>query len=386
MAFFAALEAVENEARGEVPSHLKDASRDAQGFGHGQGYLYPHAYRDHFVAQQYLPDALQGRLFYQPSDQGAEAAVRAEVARRREAQLAAMLDDDAHAPPEILSWSPGDAARDRWAARTLSGRGERIVRLRDEAFARLDLARHHLILDLSGGSGWTTFEALRRSPDGQTWAVADDEQAAATIRGQTEALPELERPIVRIGRRASPSGAVQDAAPFDRVLALRLLGATREVGELAAELAALLAPGGRILFGDPLLADSSRLTEVADLSELPARLVDALQVAEEAAYQRSSDPRFAYTPERATEQLEAHGLRVERSDRSRLEERRSLPSRAFDVWFAAGAPFHERLVAAGLSHDELARLEARLRAALQDRESGWSTPWAWLRVGRASDE
>ncbi len=57
MAFFDALEAVEREQEAEVPAHLRDGNRDKEGFGHGEGYLYPHAYRDHWVAQQYLPDA-----------------------------------------------------------------------------------------------------------------------------------------------------------------------------------------------------------------------------------------------------------------------------------------------------------------------------------------
>ena len=69
MAFFDALASVEKEDA-DVPNHLKDASRDAEGFGHGTGYLYPHAYRDHWVAQQYLPDSLVGRVFYTPSTQG----------------------------------------------------------------------------------------------------------------------------------------------------------------------------------------------------------------------------------------------------------------------------------------------------------------------------
>ena len=86
LAFFDALTAVQNEREGEVPTHLKDASRDKEGFGHGEGYLYPHAYRDHWVAQQYLPDALQGRVFYQPGGLGHEARVKAEVERRREAE------------------------------------------------------------------------------------------------------------------------------------------------------------------------------------------------------------------------------------------------------------------------------------------------------------
>jgi putative ATPase len=81
MAFFDALKAVGREREADVPTHLKDASRDKEGFGHGEGYLYPHAYRDHWVAQQYLPDQLQGRVFYEPSREGYEGTIRAKVER-----------------------------------------------------------------------------------------------------------------------------------------------------------------------------------------------------------------------------------------------------------------------------------------------------------------
>lgn len=91
MAFFDALSSVEKEDA-EVPNHLKDNSRDAEGFGHGAGYLYPHAYRDHWVAQQYLPDTLSGRVFYNPSTQGYEATIREGVLSRRELQIAAILE------------------------------------------------------------------------------------------------------------------------------------------------------------------------------------------------------------------------------------------------------------------------------------------------------
>lgn len=85
MGFFDALAAVEREIEDEVPNHLKDPNRDRKGFGHGEGYLYPHAYRDHWVKQQYLPDNLQGHFYYQPSDQGYEAAIREQVFKKREA-------------------------------------------------------------------------------------------------------------------------------------------------------------------------------------------------------------------------------------------------------------------------------------------------------------
>ncbi|MCR4948927.1 MAG: AAA family ATPase [Treponema sp.] len=91
MAFFDALASVEKEDA-EVPNHLRDSSRDAEGFGHGAGYLYPHAYRDHWVAQQYLPDTLSGRVFYNPSTQGYEATIRNDVLSRREIQIAAILE------------------------------------------------------------------------------------------------------------------------------------------------------------------------------------------------------------------------------------------------------------------------------------------------------
>ena len=38
-----------------------DGNRDAKGFGHGQGYLYPHSFEGHWVKQQYLPDGLADR-------------------------------------------------------------------------------------------------------------------------------------------------------------------------------------------------------------------------------------------------------------------------------------------------------------------------------------
>ncbi len=94
MAFFDALASVEKEDA-DVPNHLRDASRDADGFGHGAGYMYPHAYRDHWVAQQYLPESLAGRVFYTPSSQGYEKGIRDEVLSRREAQIAALLERSA---------------------------------------------------------------------------------------------------------------------------------------------------------------------------------------------------------------------------------------------------------------------------------------------------
>jgi putative ATPase len=68
-----ALADVKNQPTGLVPIHLRDASyRGAKELGHGKGYQYPHDYPGHCVKQQYLPDSLKNRRYYNPSDQGWE--------------------------------------------------------------------------------------------------------------------------------------------------------------------------------------------------------------------------------------------------------------------------------------------------------------------------
>ncbi|WP_026689110.1 AAA family ATPase [Alteribacter aurantiacus] len=72
-----ALAAVEKEKRGDVPVHLKDAHyKGAAKLGHGEGYKYPHNYENHYVPQQYLPDHLKTKSFYEPSSNGYEKTVQ----------------------------------------------------------------------------------------------------------------------------------------------------------------------------------------------------------------------------------------------------------------------------------------------------------------------
>ncbi len=68
-----ALAYVKQQPTGEVPTHLRDSSYPgASKLGHGQGYLYPHAYPNHWVEQTYLPPNIQGQSFFIPSQMGKE--------------------------------------------------------------------------------------------------------------------------------------------------------------------------------------------------------------------------------------------------------------------------------------------------------------------------
>jgi putative ATPase len=52
----------------EVPMHLRDAHyKGAAGLGHGEGYRYPHTDPSAGAGQQYRPEALEGRVYYEPS-------------------------------------------------------------------------------------------------------------------------------------------------------------------------------------------------------------------------------------------------------------------------------------------------------------------------------
>ena len=59
------------------PTHLRDAHyKGAATLGHGEGYVYPHDDPSGVVAQQYRPDALEGRVYYEPTPHGAEGGRR----------------------------------------------------------------------------------------------------------------------------------------------------------------------------------------------------------------------------------------------------------------------------------------------------------------------
>jgi putative ATPase len=66
MAIDAAISDISNGLTGDIPAHLKDSHyAGAAKMGHGNGYLYPHSYENHYVPQQYLPDKIKDRKYYE---------------------------------------------------------------------------------------------------------------------------------------------------------------------------------------------------------------------------------------------------------------------------------------------------------------------------------
>ncbi len=77
MAIDNAMEDVRSIKVSGVPNHLRDSHYPgAAKMGHGIGYKYAHDFPNHYVEQQYLPDELVGRVYYELSDNGEEAELK----------------------------------------------------------------------------------------------------------------------------------------------------------------------------------------------------------------------------------------------------------------------------------------------------------------------
>ena len=303
MGFFDALASVEKEKEKEIPNHLKDANRDNKSFGHGAGYLYPHAYRDHWVEQQYLPQSLQGQVFYQPSDVGEEALIKIQVERRREAQLAAMVEETV----EVLSYGEKNKTVDNWLQRTLGEVGDNFSKLRDNLFEIANPQRHHLILDLNAKSGLLTWEAVRRVPEGGVYSWVKNKKDALALIEQSSVLPELTRPIV-----IHPSlSEIPDEIKFDRIIGRNALGKEVDKLRIILDLVKLLNQDGIIILGETIPRRSQRLYNLLDKTWLSEELYQKLVAAEEAIYKIPDDAMVNWDIEDLEKIFIQAGLQVE---------------------------------------------------------------------------
>jgi putative ATPase len=68
-----------------VPLHIRNApTKLMKELGYGRDYRYAHDFADAYVPQEYLPDELRGRVYYDPSNRGHEKTIRERLARWRE--------------------------------------------------------------------------------------------------------------------------------------------------------------------------------------------------------------------------------------------------------------------------------------------------------------
>lgn len=367
MGFFDALERVMKEEQEDVPSHLKDASRDKKGFGHGEGYLYPHAYKDHWAAQQYLPAGLAGSVFYEPSDQGYEARIRDEVARKRETALQAGFESEGR---EIYTWSPENRELERWVSRTMEGRSNTLSIIREKLFTAVNPRRHDRILIIGSGSMYLALEALRRCPEGGVWYIGgsrkEQEQAAgfgAILAESVDGMEEGVRVEAVMGRNLFAAG----------------------VSEHAALVLSKLVPGGALALSETIPSRGQRLSALLS-DKLPKDLADRFIQAEESLYTDEEFPRFSIQIEDMKVHLKNAGFTYGTSETVVREEERMITGTNVDEWFDTEKPgSYKNMLLARLEVSDVDIIESRVRTSLIGNPLHWKVCAAILTAYKPQD-
>ncbi|MBK04041.1 MAG: AAA family ATPase [Deltaproteobacteria bacterium] len=381
MGYFDALNAIQKEKEGEVPNHLKDGSRDKKGFGHGSGYLYPHSYRDHWVAQQYLPNTLQGQVFYQPSTQGWEGAIQEKVARQREAQLAAVMESESE-HREQLTYGPKDGASERWIQRTLGKAGERIAAIRERIFDTMKPMRHDVILDLNGASGLLSWEALRQVPEGGVYTRVEDLGQAKRLGEQAAVFPSLLQPHIFVAPLDTIDEVIQSQfgeLQFEHIIARNACSEMPDKSALFRSIGRLLRKDGHIVMSQIVPRETQRLYELLQPSWLGEGLYQKLKDAEEAFYEDEGEPSFLWNAEKVREDIEEAGLSLQVQEEL-TSTQVCLTSSLIARWFSShpGRPTYADRLAGQMEKDEIQSVQRAFESHLKEKVVPWKGQLLWI--------
>ncbi len=324
LSVFDAIKTVEEERQAEIPNHLRDTGRDAEDLGHGKGYLYPHAYKDHWVAQRYLPTELADRTFFRPSDSGYEGRIKHQIARRRDlleaAEQAGMREYE-----ENLTADPSGAARRRWSARILSGAGESLAAVRDALLDGWDPPRHARLLGVDLGEGLLPWELHRAAPEGLVLAVLRSPRPYDSAVVRAAELPELERPLLRpaegpdfsidVSYNGEPfEDRALGGAAFEGAVCRNIIVVAGAAEKRLATVAAVLRPGAEFRSAESLYLENSRPLEMLYKLRNTGQagfgdLASAARAAEESGLLRALElAEKRYASERGDEQHTVEGI------------------------------------------------------------------------------
>jgi len=375
MSYFDALKAVESEDA-EVPNHLRDASRDAESFGHGEGYVYPHAYRDHWAAQQYLPNSLKGRTFYIPSSSGYEGKIKEDVLRKRELQAAIVLgSQNADADGEFLTWSAASKGREGWFKRLESGRSRLLLNDRDAIFSSACVARQDRVLIPLANDGLLLWESLRKSPEGLTAALVNNTSAKDALYQYASVLDETEKPLIAVTDEIIPDSKECEewfsCHEFEHIL-IRAVRLTVNPKILASRAKALLTKKGNtvLLCSPPRLGE--RLSRIL-LQECGQKdLSSVLEQAEDSFFKESAS---LWEAEDFTAAFEEQGFTVSVETIEQKEER-LITEKDISVWFNTDQSRWGSFMAKTLKNDDFKAIEDALRT----RTAKGPLLWKWKSI------
>jgi len=371
LSYFDALKEVEREDA-EVPNHLRDGSRDAEGFGHGEGYIYPHAYRDHWAAQQYLPNTLKGRTFYIPSSSGYEGKIRDDVLQKRELQAAIILGEN-EIGTEFLSWSAAAKGREGWFKRLESGRSKLLLSDRDTIFASVSPARHSRILIPNANDGLLLWESLRRCPEGLSAALVSSKTSKDALLQYTSVLDETEKPQIAVLNESdflpTPEQCTEwfSCSQFDHILyrTPRFFGEPSGYAKIAKPL--LAENGSFVLFTSPPRL-GERISRLLLQDSMDKSLLKKLEQAEDAFFKDKSINLWEEND--LITSFEEQGFSVTSKIIEQKEER-LISEKDLSSWFNTEQSRWGSFMSKKLNNDDFKTIETSLRQRIEKGPVLW---------------
>lgn len=370
-AFFDALNHVQNESKDEVPNHLKDGSRDKKGFGHGEGYLYPHAYKDHWIAQQYLPDGLQGKVFYHPSHQGFESGVSEEVERRREIQLAGFFDNQSSATEED------------WRERTLSDSGSTLEFLRDQFFEYLDIPEDPLVLNLNGGNGLLAGELVRKARNLHLHVAYVNEQERDFLKHQyakasdhAAVFPIAESAIGRLEK---------EGVLFDLIIGKNAFFDQEDKSAYLKDISRMMKSGGVLSALEPVPSQSQRISDLISEVAPGFSFLDQLKQSENELYSNPENSKTNWTPEMFEGWLKDAGFQKKMIKSVKTSTGLFLSPDRIEKWFQpslSGELSYHQLLTECLKPEDFNQLIKETTNLLQGRKIQWDSHWMLFRYSK----
>lgn len=377
-AFFDALDTVKKEQDSDIPDPLKDASRDKEGFGHGEGYLYPHAYKDHWVAQQYLPTPLQGRVFYQPSDQGYEQKIAGEVARNREVQLAASLET-----PD----SKSDNGTEYWQGRTMGNTTELLTRIREHLFNYLSPQRDNIILNLNAGSGFLTGEALRQVPDGTVYAQVNSEHEKSILENQYGTLDLLSRPIIQQivpkEKFLDLSFFSQQNIQFDAIIGRNCCGGYQDKQAMLEQVYRVILKKGCLVMAENLPVYGQRLSEYLPENRLSTSLRKKILAAEDQIYLDQTNLKTSWNDQTLLENIKSAGFKIEKQLITEFKNETLIAPSRFKKWFSMennNQQSYANYLKKELTTGEIDLVMKLLKNEMEGNVIQWKTTWIFVKA------
>ncbi len=372
LAFFDALKAVEEEQT-EVPNHLKDANRDSKHLQHGVGYLYPHAYKDHWVAQQYLPDALLGTAFYTPSRIGYEAVLYDGICAKREAQRAVIETFDSE-EKTVFSFGYED-----WQSRSESTGSQILEQIRDTLLAGItpDMrvlvyrADDSLLLwNLARSRDTGCAAGLYIHPQALTDAIQYAEDFEPLSRPSLQLLPpEVHGTPAQTRLQNKPDYAEQSPLfpyiEFDTVLSYNPAGSLQEFSRFFTAVQAEQTEAARILIAFPQPQTGLRLSRILTSeteNTAAAEQPNALRLfveAETAFFTDTENERFSWNEDAVCNLAQEYSFTVDSVKTVDYTEKRFITPKEIARWFSQKSAYGSAMSAA-LAPDTLHYIIAAL--------------------------